>query len=262
VAVMQEGLSMSGQTPIHAASKASLLPLYYQVERDMRRQIESGIWQAGQQIPSEKELCALYDVSRITIRQAISALVDEGLISRERGRGSFVRSPVITAGARGLTSFSDEMAVLGMRPGARVLSIRREPASPEMAERLHIEAGDPIVVIHRLRYADETPIGIQTAYLPSARFPGLEHANLTEQSLYKHLEEQYGVQPAEAHETFSVTAVTGEDAHLLSVPDGACGFHVERLTYDQKRELFECVTSTMRGDRYQVQLVVRASRRE
>lgn len=253
---------MTGQAPIHAASKASLLPLYYQVERDMRQRIESGIWQAGQQIPSEKELCALYDVSRITIRQAISALVDEGLIVRERGRGSFVRSPVITAGARGLTSFTDEMAVLGVRSGARVVSMRSEPASPEMAARLHLAVGDPIVVIHRLRYADETPIGIQMAYLPGARFPGLQHADLTEQSLYKHLDAQYGVQPAEAHETFSVTAITGEDARLLNVRDGACGFHVERLTYDQKLELFEFVISIMRGDRYQVQLVLRAGRRE
>ena len=253
---------MTGQTPIHAASKASLLPLYYQVERDMRQRIESGVWQAGQQIPSEKELCALYDVSRITIRQAISALVDEGLIVRERGRGSFVRSPVITAGARGLTSFSDEMAVLGMRPGGRVVSLRREPAPPEIAAKLQLAAGDPIVIIRRLRYADEAPIGVQTAYLPSASFPGLEHADLAGQSLYKHLDEQYGVEPAEAHETFSVTAITGDDARLLNVPDGACGFHVERLTYDQKRELFEFVTSIMRGDRYQVQLVLRAGRRE
>ncbi|HEX6544456.1 MAG TPA: GntR family transcriptional regulator [Ktedonobacterales bacterium] len=252
---------MSGQTSIHAASKASLLPLYYQVERDMRRQIESGIWQAGQQIPSEKELCALYDVSRITIRQAISALVDEGLIVRERGRGSFVR-PVITAGARGLTSFSDEMAALGMQPSARLVSIRREPASPEMATRLHIATGDPILIVHRLRFADDSPIGIQTAYLPGERFPGLENADLAGQSLYKHLEAQYGVEPAEAHETFSVATITGEDARLLNVPDGTCGFHVERLTYDQKRELFEFVTSIMRGDRYRVQLVLRAGRRE
>ena len=253
---------MTGQTPIHAASKASLLPLYYQVERDMRQRIESGVWQAGQQIPSEKELCALYDVSRITIRQAISALVDEGLIVRERGRGSFVRSPVITAGARGLTSFSDEMAVLGMRPGGRVVSLRRESAPPEIAAKLQLAAGDPIVIIRRLRYADEAPIGVQTAYLPSGSFPGLEHADLAGQSLYKYLDEQYGVEPAEAHETFSVTAISGDDARLLNVPDGACGFHVERLTYDQKRELFEFVTSIMRGDRYQVQLVLRTGRRE
>lgn len=253
---------MAGQTPIHAASKTSLLPLYYQVERDMRQRIESGAWQAGQQIPSEKELCALYDVSRITIRQAISALVDEGLIVRERGRGSFVRSPVITAGARGLTSFSDEMAALGMRAGARVLSIRREPAPPELAERLRIGPGDPVVVVHRLRYADESPIGLQTAYLPGARFPALEQASLAGRSLYAYLQEQYGVELAEAHETFSTTTITGEDARLLNVPEGACGFHVERLTYDQKQELFEFVTSTMRGDRYQVQLVLRANRRE
>ena len=253
---------MSNDTLIHEASKSSLLPLYYQIERDMRRRIETGIWQRGQQIPSEKELCSLYDVSRITIRQAVSALVDDGLIVRERGRGSFVRNPVITAGVRGLTSFSDEMAALGMRAGARVLSIRREPATADIADRMHIEAGASVVVIHRLRFADESPLGIQTAYLPSARFPGLEHADLTWQSLYTYLEAQYGVVLAEAHETFSATTIAGEDARLLNVQDGVCGFYVERLTYDQKQEIFEFVTSTMRGDRYQVQLVLRANRRE
>lgn len=253
---------MVGQSHSSATSKTSLLPLYYQVERDMRQRIEAGTWQAGQQIPSETELCALYEVSRITIRQAIRSLVDEGLITRTRGRGSFVHSPVIQAGARGLTSFSDEMAALGMHAGARVLRLAREPASPELAERFHLVADDPLVVIHRLRYADDLPIGIQTAYLPADRFPDLEHAELNGRSLYQHLAEQYGVVLAEAHETFSATSISGEYARLLQVPDGTCGFRVERLTYDPKQELFEFVASVMRGDRYQVQLVLRASRRE
>src|SRR5260370_42676593 len=103
--------------------------MHYQVEQDMRERIETGAWKPGQQLPSEMELCALYKVSRTTMRQAISHLVDEGLIVRERGKGSFIRDSMITAGARGLTSFSDEMSALGKRAGGQVSSIAQCPVA-------------------------------------------------------------------------------------------------------------------------------------
>ncbi|QBD79084.1 GntR family transcriptional regulator [Ktedonosporobacter rubrisoli] len=252
---------MQEQAHYRAVSKISPVPLYYQVESDMRERIKTGVWKEGEQLPSEGELCALYKVSRTTLRQAISALVDEGLIVRERGRGSFIRGPVITAGTRGLSSFSDEMAAMGMRSSADVLSIRQEAASVEMARRLHIAPGEALTVIKRLRYANEKPIGIQIAHLTAARFPGLEQADLSKQSLYQYLEEKYGTIVAEAEEIFATAPITGKDAQLLNVSDGACGFYVERLTFDQSKEPFEFVTSIMRGDRYRVQFALRATRR-
>ncbi|WP_069804336.1 GntR family transcriptional regulator [Thermogemmatispora onikobensis] len=245
-----------------AASKSSPVPMHFQVERDMRERILNGTWKPGQQLPGEMELCNLYGVSRTTVRQALAVLVDEGLIVRERGRGSFVRDLTITAGARGLTSFSDEMAARGMHAGARVLSIGLEPSTPDMAQRLHLAAGESVVVIRRVRYANDTPIGIQTAYLPAARFPGLERADLNERSLYQYLEERYGVVPAEAVEIFAMTSISGQQAQLLQVSEGACGFHVERLTFDEAKQPFEFVVSILRGDRYRVQLFLRASRRQ
>ena len=164
---------MQESAQYHSASKLSPVPMHYQVEQDMRKLIETGVWQAGQQLPSEMELCTLYGVSRTTLRQAISVLVDEGLIVRERGRGSFVRASMVTAGARGLTSFSDEMAALGMKAGARLLSVQEMAAPAEIARRLRIEPGAPLVVVRRVRYANEMPLGIQVAHLPAARFPGL-----------------------------------------------------------------------------------------
>lgn len=246
----------------HTASKTSIVPLYYQVELDMRRRIEAGLWQPGQQIPSEKELCELYDVSRITLRQAIGALVDEGLIVRARGRGSFVRDSIITAGARGLTSFTDEMVAKGWHAGARLLSLTSVPAPDDIADRLRIEPGESLVVCKRVRLANDTPIGIQTAHLPAARFPGLAHAALGNGSLYAYLEAHYGVAPVEAHEILSVGTAPAADAELLGVPVNSSSLFVERLTFDHRQEPFEFVTSIMRGDRYRVQLVLRSSRRE
>ncbi len=242
-------------------SKTSPIPMHYQIEQDMRERIETGTWKPGQQLPTEQELCVLYKVSRTTLRQAINELVDEGLIIRERGKGSFIRDSTITAGARGLTSFSDEMAALGMRAGSHVLSIQQEPVSAEMAIRLQIKVGEPLVVIKRVRYANENPIGIQVASLPAARFPSLEKADLTDQSLYKYLQQHYGIVVAEAEEIFTITSISGQDAELLNTPKGTCGFHVERLTFDDTKKPFEFVTSIMRSDRYRIQLFLRAPRR-
>ncbi len=252
---------MSESAPYRPASKNSLVPMHYQVEQDMRERITSGVWQAGQMLPGEMELCTLYGVSRTTLRQAISALVDEGLIVRERGRGSFIRSSMVTAGARGLTSFTGELATLGMKAGSRLLSRHVIGASAELAQRLRVEVGTPLIGLKRVRFANESPIGIQEAHLPLSRFPELEHLDMTDISLYSFLEERYRVVVAEAEEIFRAISITGEDARILHVPEGQSGFAVERLTFDGSNEPFEFVTSVLRGDRYQVQLFLRANKR-
>src|SRR5258708_590827 len=147
VSLKKEQLFMEDLAHYRAISKSSLIPMRYQIEQDMRERIESGIWKPGQQLPSEMELCALYKVSRTTMRQAISHLVDEGLIVRERGKGSFIRDSMITAGARGLTSFSDEMAALGKRADVQVLIIHRDPASAKIANPPPTKATHPLVML-------------------------------------------------------------------------------------------------------------------
>ncbi len=239
-------------------SRSSPLPLYHQVELDMRERIQSGAWRRSDQIPTEAELCALYGASRVTIREAIGRLAAEGLLVRRRGLGTFVSEPGITAGSRGLTSFTQEMAELGLEGDSRVLRLALEPCPAAVARRLQIAEGADVVAIKRLRLGDDTPLGIQTARLPAERFPGLELLDLSGRSLYATLAEQYGTVPVEAEETFEVAPIRGEDARLLEVRSGACGFRVERLTLDL-HGAFEFVTSIMRGDRYRIRLGLRAS---
>jgi GntR family transcriptional regulator len=234
------------------------LPLYHQVEVDMRARIESGDWREGEQIPTEAELCALYGASRVTIREAITRLVAGGLLVRQRGRGTFVREARITAGARGLTSFTEEMAQLGHEAGSQVLRVSVDPGPTAVVRRLQLPEGADVITIARLRLGDGTPVGIQTAHLPVERFPGLERLDLGGRSLYATLAEQYGIAPVEAEETFEVAPIRGEDARLLGVRSGSCGFRVERLTLDAQGA-FEFVTSIMRGDRYRIRIGLRAS---
>jgi GntR family transcriptional regulator len=250
---------MEVELVIEASSPVSTnrrLPLYYQVEEDMRRRIDGHEWKVGEQIPTETELCRKYRTSRITIRQAVANLVSQGLLSRERGRGTFVRQPKVAAGARGLTSFTEEMRGLGLSAGSRVLSVRREPAAPDVAPKLQVEPGEDLVIVKRLRLGDDAPIGVQTAHLQASRFPGLENASLEGVSLYQYLQERYWLRPKEAEETFEVGPATKETARLLECRAGFCCFLVERVTYDEEGP-FEYVNSLMRGDRYRIQLGLR-----
>ncbi len=148
--------------------------MYHQIELDLRQRIRSGEWRPADLVPPEARLCELYRASRITVRRALANMVASGLLERVPGKGTFVREPGIAAGARGLTSFTEEMEAFGLRPGTRLLQLSKELPGPEVANKLQISPEEPIVVVSRLRLGDGRPLGIQTSHLVGHRFPGLE----------------------------------------------------------------------------------------
>jgi GntR family transcriptional regulator len=230
------------------------VPLYRQVEMDLNRRIKAGEWPPGAKIPSEPVLCAQYSVSRVTMREAVTRLVQHGLLRKEQGRGTFVREPQLVAEARRLTSLSEELGVLGLQSGASVLSSRITTAGEtETSGQLRLLDTAGVFELRRLRTASGAPLGIQTAILPLNRFPGIESVDLEDHSLYAILRERYGVVAQQAFETFTVGMATSEERGLLELPRGIPVFHVKRLSYDAEGP-FEFVTSVMRGDRYQVRL--------
>jgi GntR family transcriptional regulator len=229
------------------------LPLYQQVADDVRTRIRSRVWPPGSRLPTEAELTTIYGASRITIRQALDIVARERLIVRQPGVGTFVLEPLVTAGPRLLSSFSEEVRQLGLVPTSRVLRQERRPAPSEVSDRLGLAPNDQVIVLERLRLGDEQPVGIQTAWLPARLFPGLEEADLAGGSLYDYLNEAYGVVPSDAEETFLVTQARGRAATLLSVPRGSCAFLVERVTYAAGQPI-EFVSSLMRADRYRIQI--------
>jgi GntR family transcriptional regulator len=251
-----ERRELAGPAAPRGVDAHSAMPLYVQVEALLRERISGGEWRAGERIPTEEQLGAAYGVSRVTMRQALARLVDRGLLVRERGRGTFVRDTRLTAGARGVTSFTAEMAAMGVTAGSRVLGVEVAPCDPATADALAVADGTPVVVIRRLRTGGGVPIGVQTSRLLAARFPGLDGAGLEGGSLYALLRERYNVTPVEAVETFTVGGVTEADAALLEVAPGAPAFTVERVTFDA-RAPFERTTSVMRGDQYRIRLVLR-----
>lgn len=226
-------------------------PLWHQAEMALRGLIEGGEWSAGSQLPNEDRLGEMLGISRITLRHALRNLEEAGLLRREHGRGTFVRSATVVAGVRGLTSFTEEMRTLALAAGTRLVEANRMAATIEIADALEIAVGDPVVQLKRLRLGNALPIGIQTSHLPEARVPGLFENASSVTSLYTWLAEHYGIKPVKAKEVYRVGRVAEADAELLQLAAKTPAFEVERIAYDAKGP-FEFTLSTMRADRYEI----------
>jgi GntR family transcriptional regulator len=226
-------------------------PLWHQAEQALRSLIANGTWQDGAQIPNEERLSHMLGVSRITTRHALRNIEESGLLRREHGRGTFVRSSRVIAGVRGLTTFTQEMATLGLVVGSRILELAEVPATPDVADALEIMATTPTVRLRRLRLGNNAPIGIQTVHMPVSRVAGFAEVAEPAGSLYETLRTHFGITPHEAREVYRVGAVSMEDAGLLEIAPGSPVFVVERITSDAIGP-FEFTVSTMRGDRYEI----------
>ncbi len=237
------------------------LALYAQLDNEIRQRILSGEWPVHSKIPAEPRLCEMFQVSRITVRHALSRLVAEGLIAREQGRGTFVRDRSLIADARAVRSFTDEVVGLGMQPTSRLVSTAEVRPSPAVRDALGLGSKDRVLQIVRIRLGDGQPIGLQTASLVCARVPGLTAKDIEAGSLYETLRTKFGISPSEAIETFTVGGVSAKDAKLLKVDPLSPAFFVERVTSDSKGP-FEHVSSVMRGDRYRIRLAIQNSKHE
>ena len=235
-------------------------PLYVQIADSLREKIGGG-WRAGDRLPGERQLCADFGASSITIRRAIATLVAEGLLIRLQGKGTFVSSDHdIVQGPPRLTSFTQEIELRGWRPGARVIRLGSEPAMPEVCAKLGLPPAARVVAIERVRLADDVPVGTQVAYLAALRFPGIDRYDFTRESLYEVMRREYSVRPATAIEVYRASRATEVEADLLEIAAGSAVFRVERTTSDGTGQRIELVRSVLRGDRYTVALSLSAGR--
>lgn len=242
---------MKAATNIFVPNRGRPEPLWHQAERSLRAAIADGTWTDGAKLPNEAQLSELLGVSRITVRHALKNIEDAGLLRREHGRGTFVRSSTVIAGVRGLTSFTQEMAERGLVVGSRMVEISEVPAPHEVAVALEIPDRTLVCRIKRLRAGNDLVMGVQTAYLPVSRVPGLSSFEQPLVSLYDTLRQRFGITPKEAREIYRVGSVTDEDAELLEVPAGSPAFVVQRIASDSSG-VFEFTVSVMREDRYEI----------
>jgi GntR family transcriptional regulator len=230
------------------------MPLYHQLKASILQDIDAGRWRPGEQLPTEDALMTRFHVSKITVRQALRDLAQQGYIRREQGRGTFVQGPPLEEGPRELKSFTAEMQGHGLRATSQVLAQGLVSADAEIAAYLGIAAGAVVFRLHRLRLAEAEPMGLQTAYVPTQLAPGIEQVPFTNASLYEVLAKRYAVYPAAARETHQAIAVPEDAAPLLRVPAGSPALMAERLTTLADGRPLEYVKSIMRGDRYKIVL--------
>jgi GntR family transcriptional regulator len=239
-----------------ASSALTLAPNKAKHEQVRSRLIEViATMKIGDRLPPERELAARFDVSRMTLRQAISSLANAGYVSRLQGAGTFVADPTISKNTE-LTGFSEDMAARGFHASSRVLKVEHIPAGANLGQELVLSPAEMVYHIERVRMADGVPMCLETTDLPAHLTPGLDQQPL-EQSLYAILAMTYGLRLFEADQIISPTVVDQLQADLLHVPVHSPALIVKRLGYDRKRRPVERAVSIYRGDRYDIRLTVR-----
>lgn len=230
-------------------NKNSPLPIYYQLESHIKGLIEQGILSPGDTIPSEREYAQTYQISRMTVRQAINSLVNEGLLYRKKGSGTFVSERKIEQPLQGLTSFTEDMKKRGMVPSSMLLHFEVIPATSFIANQLCIGEDDPVYEIKRIRLADDVPMALETNYLSESMVKGLTE-NIVQASIYSYIEENLGLQISRANQLIEATRASKEEAKLLHIPKDHPMLFIQRNTFLSDGTPLELVFSRYRGDRY------------
>lgn len=230
--------------------RVSSVSVHIQLRELLRSYITQGN-RAGQQLPSERDMAEHFAVARMTVRHAIEALVDEELLDRVVGVGTFVAHQKLDVQVK-LTSYSEEMQRRGMRPAAKVLAFEQIPATARLARELQVDEGQAVIRLRRLLLADEEPMSVDENFLPAWRVPGiLDQGPPT--SLYNVLSERYGLVIEWGEDIIEANAATPSIARLLKVDVGAPVLRTERHAFVH-RATVDYSVSFYRADRYKLRV--------
>lgn len=234
-------------------------PVYLQLKESLAQEIADGKVQPGDLLPSEADLMKAWSVSRITVRNAIKELVRDGVAYTLHGKGTFVAEQKITNYLPSLTSLSQDVAERGMMPGSRLLVLETVEADKDIASRLHISPGSPVIHFDRVTLADAQPISIGYTYVPvSAVVPRQDEftpENLEDHSFYQLLR-RLGITLTGGIQTISASGATPFEAETLGVPEGFSLIDSERVAYTKDRTFVEYTKMHARPDFIQWKIVL------
>lgn len=233
---------------------SSRLPLYYQVESVLREKITSGAYPAGDQLPTESELIEQFGVSRITIRQALSNLVAEGLIERRQGSGTFVTNRKTRKrkfdGVIHVTGSLDELIEMGLDTPVKLLEMNRIEADKYQAALLQLKTGAPVFMLKRLRMLDDVPYSLIVNYLPIEIGEKLTEAELNSGKILQLIENKLGYQLYEAKQQIRAELADPYVAELLNIRVGSALLSIERTVYTDTGKPVEFVHTLYCSDKY------------
>ncbi len=218
------------------------------ISDDIREQIDTGTLLPADRLPAETELAERYGVTRMTVRHALSSLVGTGYVYRRHGVGTFVADPARRRSLNRLRSFAEELREGGREVTTRVLAQEPVPASGEIAADLGLDEGEEAVFVARLRLVDSAPAALQHSWVPARLCRGLEEEPLVDGSLYRTLEERFGVVAAYADQRIFAVAADADAADLLEVAPGSPLLQTERTARDHRDVAVERARSWSRPE--------------
>lgn len=227
--------------------KKSPIPVYYQLRNIIQKKIQNGDYREGDLIPSERELSEDFGISRMTVRQAMNHMVAEGLLIREKGRGTFVAKRKIEQ--RNIDSFSESAKKKGLVPSTQVLYFAKEPSREDIAEILGLSLTDSLYVIKRLRYANDIPVALEEVFIPVSLCPDLEKFELSN-SLYRIINDSYGISIAYMDNVIEASTPTLEEKKLLRVSATSPVLRVSGVSFTSKDQKFSYERDVYRADQY------------
>lgn len=234
---------------VKVLDNSSFLPLYHQLKEILKENIESGVWKPGDMIPSENQLIEEYNISRNTVKKALENLVQDGLLYRVQGKGTFVSRPKFEQSLAGFYSFSKVMRDRGLAPKDVIKSIEKVKVKSSIAKQLQLKEDEFVFELKRIRYAQGEPMIFETSYLPEKHFPGLTKEKIENNSLYDLMQQEYGIFVTNAKETFEPVLIRAYESQFLDVKEGYPALLLDRTAYDSSGVPVEICRSIVRGDR-------------
>ena len=230
--------------------KQSRLPLYFQLEELIKKAITTGELKPGDMIPTEWEIIDYFKLSRTTVRQALSDLVNENLLYRKKGIGTFISKPKIDLQYMGnMVSYNEQISSMGLIPSTKVLKFEVIAADEFLAKEMGLSNGDKVIELVRLRFADEEPIAVVQSYLPYDLCNYILDVDMENNSLYQILSSQKNTTVVLVERVVEAKIVSREDSKLLNVEKGFPVQSFLNKAFNEEGRVLEYCSSRYRGDR-------------
>lgn len=229
-----------------------MVPAYIRIHDAIKKEIDGGVWEIGQRLPSERDLADDYEVSRMTLRQAITLLVEEGILERRVGSGTYVASHRVQEKMRGTTSFTEIVRSQGKTPSSQLISYQRKPANETEIQQLQLKATDTVVCMERVRFADNVPLVFEVASIPEKLIQSFNQEDITEHFFQTLTDNGYEI--GKSQQTIYAKNASERVANYLKVPKNHAVLALTQVSYFTDGRPFEYVHSQYVGDRFEFYL--------
>lgn len=229
-----------------------MVPAYIRIHDAIKKEIDEGVWEIGQRLPSERDLADDYEVSRMTLRQAITLLVEEGILERRVGSGTYVASHRVQEKMRGTTSFTEIVRSQGKTPSSQLISYQRKTANETEIQQLQLKATATVVRMERVRFADNVPLVFEVASIPEKLIQSFNQEDITEHFFQTLTDNGYEIGKSE--QTIYAKNASERVANYLKVPKNHAVLALTQVSYFTDGRPFEYVHSQYVGDRFEFYL--------